>query len=1409
MTTAGSGPRTIDTPEALRVLMGMDFAFSDQQFAAITAPLAPQVVIAGAGSGKTTVMAARVVWLVATGRVRTDQVLGLTFTNKAAAELATRIRGALRAAGLLLPAGLRGPRGPEELEEPEEPTVATYNAFAANLLAEEGLRIGHEPDTRVIADAARYQLAARAVARYPGHVELLSDHPPTVIGYLLALDGAMTEHLVRPDEVRRFQERERPRFEEALALEAYKTKADEIRKVLHTFGRREELLGLVEAYRRLKRELGLMDFSDQIELAARLATQRPEVGAALRERYRIVLLDEYQDTSVAQALMLSRLFSGPAAAPGRGHPVTAVGDPHQAIYGWRGASVSNILRFGEDFPAPEGADRATTYPLTVNRRSDRRILEVANELAAPLYAQFPTVGRLQPKPEAADGVVRVAVHRDYDDELAWLPAQVQAARDEVAGAAWSRIGVLTRDNAHAAGVFDALTAAEIPVEIVGLQGLLRLPEVAEIVATLTLLHDLTANAAVLTLLTGPRWAVGARDLALLGQRARTLAGHRGGGDRDPDLPLADELRAAVEGADPTELVSLCDALGDPGDRTRIGYSAEAYQRFGLLAEELRQLRRHASEPLLDLVRRIIDTTGLDVELASSPSPAAQARRDNLDLFVKAVADFQAVDGEVSLPALLAYLQAEDEYGAGLDVATPTDADSVKLLTVHRAKGLEWDAVFLVGVAEDKFPTGRTRTKWTAGPGVLPTPLRGDERDLPGLAGPTCDDLRKYADEVKDHERQEELRLGYVAVTRARHLLVVSSYCWSAERARPLGPSPYQDTVRKVMATWGEAPELWEDKPAKGEPNPLQQRTVSRPWPVEAHHAEVARRRESAQRVRLAAEEVRRGGGRLPQELGLTGAEADRVARWDAEIDRLLAEARSLRATTVDVPLPSSLSATALARLRDDPQAVAAELARPMPRRPSAAARFGTRFHAWVEARFGEQLLLEPDELPGRADVEIDDESDLKELVDRFSAGPFGDRTPVAIEPPFALVLAGQVVRGRIDAVYVEGDGYLLVDWKTNRRQDADPLQLAVYRVAWAELTGVPLESVRAGFYYVRSGDLVLPRALPDRVRARTAADRAFRLTSVRAPLRRLGAVSDASAAGSLPEAGSVDIALTARMHDRAGVRRDDEEWLAKAWADPSTRMVPLAGGRFPVDADGAVAWREPAEDLDGTRVFLGIREDQAHFALLLAEAPEDDAWTTFRKAGPALSREDAGLMVHAVALGEWHAAHRHCPRCGGPLHPALAGHVLVCGGCGRQQFPRADPAVIMLVTDGDRALLGRQPSWPAGRYSTLAGFVDPGESLEEAVAREVAEEVGVQVTDVTYFGNQPWPFPSSLMVGFFARAVTTAIHVDQDEISDARWLTREELRREAEAGTLVLPGGISISRALVEAWYGGPLPGQW
>ncbi len=1054
-------PIRLDTPQDLQRLMAAEHAPSPEQWEAITADLRPTVVVAGAGSGKTTLMAQRVVYLVATGRVRPEEVLGLTFTTKAAAELRNRVTDSLTRAGLLEQSVV------EEGEDVLEPTIATYHAYAGALLTDHGLLIGHEPDTRVVSDASRYQLGARVIERFTGQIELLSDHPATVIQNLLALDGAMSEHLVDAPAVRRVDAQARQGFALARAQEeagkARKTYLDAIDKAIHAIDRRTELLELSAGYRRLKADLALMDFGDQIALAARLVEEQADVGVHERSRFKVVLLDEYQDTSVAQATMLARLFSGPDAEHGLGHPVMAVGDPNQAIYGWRGASVSNILNFAETFPVAEG--EPGRLPLTVNRRSDRRILDVANRLAEPLLATYgDKVARLRAPDGTPDGLVETHVFERAVDELDWLVSAVDAVHD--AGTEWSEIGVLSRDNAQAEAVYDALTTTGIPVEIVGLSGLIRLPEVAEVVATLSLLHDVTANAAMLTLLTGPRWAIGPRDLRLLAGRAAEIAGIRG---RAEVASVAEQLLRIADGIDASELPALSDGLDDPGDEA---FSTAARERFVLLAAELRRLRSHVGDPLLDVVRRVIDTTGVDVELASATSPAAAARRDNLDLFVKAVAEFQSVDGDVTLPALLAYLTAEDDQGNGLDVATPTAADSVKLLTVHRAKGLEWSSVFCVGVGETRFPSNRSRTLWTSSPAVLPAPLRGDRDDQPQLQGYDKAALDAYRAATRAHDAEEELRLGYVAFTRAAHHLCVTSYVWG-QRASAFGPSSYQEVVREKLLEWGESVERWRDKPPAKSPNPNDEIDPSRPWPVPGLGEEARRR--------LAAAELVRGADPTQPDDGLDMVESARVGDWDDDLGQLVAEARLARASDVAVPLPSSLSATSLARLHLDPDALARELARPMPRQPAPQARFGTEFHAWVEARFGQQALLEPDDLWGRADAGIDDVGELQEVIARFEDGPFADRSPFAVEAPFALVLGGQVVRGRIDAVYQEPDGsFLVIDWKTNRAENADPLQLAIYRLALAEIHQVPVESVRAAFHYVRSGRTVEPEHLPGR-----------------------------------------------------------------------------------------------------------------------------------------------------------------------------------------------------------------------------------------------------------------------------------------------------------------------------------------
>ncbi|MFF6917751.1 UvrD-helicase domain-containing protein [Streptomyces sp. NPDC012466] len=1162
-------PARITDPEQLKELLGIPF--TPEQTACITAPPAPQVIVAGAGSGKTTVMAARVVWLVGTGQVAPEQVLGLTFTNKAAAELAERVRKALVRAGVTDPDAI-DPDNP-----PGEPVISTYHAFAGRLLTDHGLRIGLEPTSRLLADATRFQLAARVLREAPGPYPALTRSFPDLVGDLLALDAELAEHLVRPEALRAYD------AELLLTLRGAKLSNADLRKVPEAAAARRELAELVTRYRTAKRERDLLDFGDQIALSARLAGI-DEVGRALRDEFRVVLLDEYQDTSVAQRVLLAGLFG-----EGTGHPVTAVGDPCQAIYGWRGASVANLDDFPEHFAHADGRP-ATRQALSENRRSGGRLLDLANGLAEPLRALHAGVEALRPAPGAEhDGMVRCALLPTHTEEIDW-------AADSVAhlvrtGTAPGEIAVLCRTATDFAEIQGALVARDVPVEVVGLSGLLHLPEIADLVAVCEVLQDPGANASLVRLLTGPRWRIGPRDLALLGRRARLLVAHaRVTDDDDQDRRLAE----AVEGVDPSEVISLADALDTfletpldgRGDDDGLPFSPDARVRFARLATELRELRRSLADPLMDVLHRVLAVTGLEVELSASPHALAARRRETLSNFLDVAASFAAGDNEASLLAFLGFLRTAAQYEKGLDNALPGGENTVKVLTAHKSKGLEWDVVVVPGLVTGTFPSSQGREKWTSQGKVLPHELRGDADTLPDVTSWDARGLKAFHEAMKDHQHTEELRLGYVTFTRPRSLLLGSGHWWGPTQKKRRGPSAFlQALYEHCEAGYGEI-EAWADEPAEDEENPaLHRATADQLWPLPLDETALARRRAAAETVLAHLEDLAShehghpaavhdpdaldhpewppppeddeppyeeplydepdpfdedpfevdspgeedpfadtygedpadlnarptdrptvphqlapteppaarphpGASGHPRPRGpehprLTPEEARTIASWDRDLDALTGELLRTRDSITAVPLPASLSASQLLRMAADPDGFAQELARPMPRPPQPAARRGTRFHAWVEARFEELTLpmLEPEELPG-GEAEIADERDLEALKDAFERTEYAHRTPHRVEAPFQLEIAGRIVRGRIDAVYKQGDGehatYEIVDWKTNRSRTADPLQLAVYRLAWAEQQGVPPESVTAAFLYVRSGEVVRPPDLPGR-----------------------------------------------------------------------------------------------------------------------------------------------------------------------------------------------------------------------------------------------------------------------------------------------------------------------------------------
>ena len=288
-----------------------------------------------------------------------------------------------------------------------------------------------------------------------------------------------------------------------------------------------------------------------------------------------------------------------------------------------------------------------------------------------------------------------------------------------------------------------------------------------------------------------------------------------------------------------------------------------------------------------------------------------------------------------------------------------------------------------------------------------------------------------------------------------------------------------------------------------------------------------------------------------------------------------------------------------------------------------------------------------------------------------------------------------------------------------------------------------------------------------------------------------------------------DLPLSRGSLDRAAHRRAEPDLVPKLLADPATRVAVIVAESMELHDEGSLALRPPAPD-DRHRLafFLGEETSEGEQVAYLAVVgdPTDAGhgdWQTLRNAGASLGDRDAGIFTTTQALANWHAAHQFCPRCGAPTEPEQAGWIRRCTRDGSEHYPRTDPAVIMaVVDDDDRLLLGRNAQWPEGRFSVLAGFVEPGESFEAAVAREVEEEVRIAVTDVTYLGNQPWPFPSSDMVGFRAHATTTKLSPDKVEMAEARWFTRAEYLKALRDKEIRTPSGISIAQRLIEHWLG-------
>ncbi len=1072
-------PPRLLTPAEVAARSGVGHAPSPEQAGVVAAPVdRPLVVVAGAGSGKTETMAARVAWLVANQLVAPEAVLGLTFTRKAASELNARVRlrlGALAAHPDTDPA-LR------ERLAVAAPTVATYHGYAASIVAEHGLRIGVDPGSGVLGPAMCWGQAATAVAGHTGDMSDVALGLVTTTEDVLQLAAELGEHDITPAALRAWT----ARFEAQLRgyPDAGKKRGPyaEVLKMLVRQRARVALLPMVEAFEARKRAAGAIDYADQVSLAARVAVTSAEVGRRERARWRVVLLDEYQDTSVGQLRMLEALFGGPG-----GHPVLAVGDPRQSIYGWRGASAGTIERFDRTFPGTPDR-RAERLTLSTSWRNDRAVLAVANAVAAALPAPEQPLPDLQPSPLAGSGAVHCGLYETVAEETEALADRLERAwKGAGDGARRPTIAVLARRRAQLPGIAAALRARGLPVEVVGLGGLLDVPEVSDVVATLRVLVDPSAGDALGRLLTGARWRLGPRDLAALESRSRALVR-----ERSASAPADDagppEAGALAGPTPPRERGSIIEALDDLGRPE--AYSAEGHRRLRRLANELSALRSRLGEPLPDLVDEVVRTLGLETELASHPDATPGGARTHLDALHEVAAEFAELAELPSLPAFLGYLADAEVRERGLEPGeVAVNPEAVQLLTGHSAKGLEWDVVAVPGMTVGQFPAkGDASDSWIRDPGAVPVDLRATDRaELPRLHLPVPgsgdqaavrDALDDYVAEWKDFGLAEEIRLGYVAVTRAKHLLLCSGSWWRDGKTA-CGPSSLLLAVQAACEAGAGVVDAWAPPPEEDAENPALAEWPVGSWPTDPLSS--GRRRSlTAAAELLAATE--------PHPLtddALGATEDPLVADWIRDADLLLRERAEHSRGVVDVPLPAHLSVSSLVALRRDPAELARRLRRPMPAAPAPLARRGTKFHAWLEERFGTSRLIDLDDLPGSGDAGAAPDAALESLQQAFLRSEWADRQPVDVEAPFETPLGPLTLRGRIDAVYATpGGGYEVIDWKTGpvpspAELTAAAVQLAAYRIGWSRLTGVPVERVSAGFHHVAAGVTLRPVDLLD------------------------------------------------------------------------------------------------------------------------------------------------------------------------------------------------------------------------------------------------------------------------------------------------------------------------------------------
>lgn len=1122
------------TPAQLFTALGEKHMPTDQQEKVITAPLKPTLVVAGAGSGKTATMSARVTYLVASGQVDPSQVLGLTFTRKATHELRERIENRL---GQLYRYPGWTPSSSNDTQEltavAGEATVATYNSFAGALVREWGLEVGLETDTAVLTPASSWQIMYELMENWGQEFEEPFSSLDSATELALQVANSLNENLLSVDEARELMADLGQNLKDLRSVRGAAKAIDA--KSLPAMTKRIQVLDLVERYIDYKRENSLVDFGDQVALACRIVTDErvgPRVIAQYRDRFKAVLLDEFQDTSVAQTILLSSLFAGCG--------VVAVGDPNQAIYGWRGASSAALGQFHRHFSNGAGP----VLQLSTAWRNDPQILQAANRISDPLRASGQVkVEKLVKRPGVGDERGKVWAARVQDGLAeAELIAKFLAQR-------WSpskSMAVLCRTRSQFTPIVAALIERGIPVEVVGLGGLLDVPEVADVRALMSVALDPTSADRLMRLI--DLVGIDAADLDVVWSFARELVNARASTGQSSAEPLLAEALS--------EIVVNFAAFEAFCKKYACALSPAGLYQAKRLGRILQEANAAANLELVDFISWAERALGLDVEAAARVDVNEVGARALAALRAQATS-FKAQNPEAGAQVFLGWLNAAQDQERGLELPEVEPAPgAVQVLTVHASKGLEWDIVVVPGLVEANFPSYRSRPKedytvlansWITQVSEFPHTLRRDYDSLPpcpfiGLSPQAGKDAilaagEEYRSELGKWEVAEERRLAYVAYTRARSQLLLTTSHYAALSKTPKMTSRFlKELERSQMVQFLADDERDDDLSNRA----LDQSSVS-VWPHQLDALASLEEPGVAEPSVAGPDSVGAGGGAAStgdaaagggsigkgtahdgaglsavvpgqavpgKQAGLSlrlraaalvsaaggcqgaGSEealqipeglAPQLDDWWRQARLLLQERQIRQENGQEIVLPSHLAATAMAKVGKEDFIMS--LRRPLPPPPSKAARLGTAFHEEMSQRLNSEGTLLSLAEAGSDRLSPADRKQVNDWLDNVAdLEILQGYSPYATEIDQEIRLAGFNVRCRIDAVFKAVEKgraqWLIVDWKTGgQRVRVD--QLSLYVHAWAASQGVDISQVRAAYVYVQDGhvDELRPRQI--------------------------------------------------------------------------------------------------------------------------------------------------------------------------------------------------------------------------------------------------------------------------------------------------------------------------------------------